>query len=94
MGTFIAGLDDDYQGVFQRILDFCIEYQVDWALAFIMAPYPGRESFTRLKRERRILCENRGKYDSLHAVYQPLLISPFLFSHEFKISPINKKMIK
>jgi len=75
MGTFIVGLDDDDLGVFQRILDFCMEYQIDWALAFIMAPYPGTEAFNRLKREGRILCEEWEKYDSLHAVYRPLLLS-------------------
>ncbi|MGQ9777512.1 MAG: B12-binding domain-containing radical SAM protein, partial [Thermodesulfobacteriota bacterium] len=72
MGTFIVVLNDDNQGVFRRIRDFCIEYQVDRALAFIMTPYPGKESFARLKWERRIICEKWEKCDSLHAVYQPL----------------------
>jgi len=75
MGTFMVGLDDDDPGVFQRIIDFCIHDKLDWALAFIMAPYPGTESFARLEREGRIITREWEKYDSLNAVYQPLLMS-------------------
>ena len=55
MGTFIVGLDDDDPEVFQRIIDFCVDERLDWALTFIISPYPrhpflspirkGRESF-------------------------------------------------
>jgi len=75
MGTFIVGLDDDDSGVFQRIIDFCIENKMDWALTFIMAPYPGTDSYLRLEKEGRIFCRDWEKYDSLNAVYQPLLMS-------------------
>lgn len=75
MGTFIVGLDDDDPGVFQRIIDFCNEAKLDWALTFIMAPYPGTESYQRLEREGRILTKDWEKYDSLNVVYQPLLMS-------------------
>ena len=75
MGTFIVGLDDDDPGVFQRIIDFCIDSKLDWALTFIMAPYPGTDSFLRLEKEGRIFCRDWEKYDSLHVVYQPLRMS-------------------
>jgi len=75
MGTFIVGLDDDDSGVFQRIIDFCIDSKLDWALTFIMAPYPGTDSFLRLEKEGRIFCKDWEKYDSLNAVYQPLRMS-------------------
>ncbi len=75
MGTFIVGLDDDDPGVFQRIIDFCIDSKLDWALTFIMAPYPGTESFLRLEKEGRIFCTDWEKYDSLNVVYQPSQMS-------------------
>ncbi len=75
MGTFIVGLDDDDAQVFQRIIDFSIDSKLDWALTFIMAPYPGTESFRRLEEEGRIVCRDWEKYDSLNVVYQPLLMS-------------------
>jgi radical SAM superfamily enzyme YgiQ (UPF0313 family) len=75
MGTFIVGLDDDDPGVFQRIIDFCIEERLDWALTFIMAPYPGTESYIRLEKEGRIFSKEWEKYDSLNAVYHPVLMS-------------------
>ena len=75
MGTFIVGLDDDDPGVFQRIIDFCVDSKLDWALTFIMAPYPGTDSFSRLEKEGRIFCRDWEKYDSLNVVYQPLRMS-------------------
>jgi radical SAM superfamily enzyme YgiQ (UPF0313 family) len=76
MGTFIVGLDDDDPGVFQRVIDFSNQYRLDWALTFIMAPYPGTESFNRLERDGRILIRDWEKYDSLHVVFQPMKMSP------------------
>jgi radical SAM superfamily enzyme YgiQ (UPF0313 family) len=75
MGTFIVGLDDDDPGVFQKTIDFIIANSLDWALAFIMTPYPGTESFERLEKAGRILHRDWERYDSLNAVYQPLLMS-------------------
>jgi radical SAM superfamily enzyme YgiQ (UPF0313 family) len=102
MGTFIVGLDDDDPGVFQRIIDFCIDSKLDWALTFIMAPYPGTDSFLRLEKEGRIFCRNWGKYDSLNAVYQPLWMSAEelekglkrIWKEVFSTSSIYKRILK
>jgi len=102
MGTFIVGLDDDDPGVFQRIIDFCIENKMDWALTFIMAPYPGTDSFRRLEEEERIFCRDWEKYDSLSAVYQPLLMSVEelekgmrrVWKEVFSLSSIYKRIVK
>ena len=102
MGTFIVGLDDDEPGVFQRIIDFCIDSKLDWALTFIMAPYPGTESFLRLEKERRIFCRDWGKYDSLNAVYQPSGMSVEelekgmrrIWKEVFSTSSIYKRILK
>jgi radical SAM superfamily enzyme YgiQ (UPF0313 family) len=102
MGTFIVGLDDDDPGVFQRIIDFCIDFKLDWALTFIMAPYPGTDSFLRLEKEGRIFCKDWEKYDSLNVVYQPLLMPveelekgmKRIWKEVFSISSIYKRILK
>jgi radical SAM superfamily enzyme YgiQ (UPF0313 family) len=102
MGTFIVGLDDDDPGVFQRIINFCIGLKLDWALTFIMAPYPGTDSFLRLEKEGRIFCRDWEKYDSLNVVYQPLLMSVEelekgmrrIWKEFFSISSIYKRILK
>jgi radical SAM superfamily enzyme YgiQ (UPF0313 family) len=102
MGTFIVGLDDDGPGVFQRIIDFCIDSKLDWALTFIMAPYPGTESFLRLEKEGRIFCRDWEKYDSLNAVYQPSGMSVEelekgmrrIWKEVFSTSSIYKRILK
>jgi len=102
MGTFMVGLDDDDPGVFQRIIDFCIDSRLDWALTFIMAPYPGTESFLRMEREGRIFCRDWEKYDSLNAVYQPRLMSAEdlekgmrrIWKEVFSLSSIYKRILR
>ena len=102
MGTFIVGLDDDDPGVFQRIIDFCMNEKLDWALTFIMSPYPGTDSFKRLEKEGRIFCRDWEKYDSLNAVYQPLLMSPEelekgmrrIWKDVFSLNSIYKRILK
>jgi radical SAM superfamily enzyme YgiQ (UPF0313 family) len=102
MGTFIVGLDDDDPGVFQRIIDFCIHERLDWALTFIMAPYPGTDSFKRLEKEGRIFCKDWEKYDSLNAVFHPLLMSVEelekgmrrIWKEVFSLSSIYKRILK
>jgi radical SAM superfamily enzyme YgiQ (UPF0313 family) len=102
MGTFIVGLDDDDPGVFQRIIDFCIDARLDWALTFIMAPYPGTDSFLRLEKEGRIFCRDWEKYDSLKVVYQPSLMSVEelengmrrIWKEVFSLPSIYKRILK
>jgi len=102
MGTFIVGLDDDDPEVFQRIIDFCIHKRLDWALTFIMAPYPGTDSFKRLEMEGRIFCKDWEKYDSLNAVYQPILMSVEelekgmrrIWKEVFSLSSIYRRILK
>jgi radical SAM superfamily enzyme YgiQ (UPF0313 family) len=102
MGTFLVGLDDDDSQVFQRIFDFCIDSKLDWALTFIMAPYPGTESFLRLEREGRIFCRDWEKYDSLNAVYHPLRMSVEevekgtrgIWKEVFSLPSIYKRILK
>jgi radical SAM superfamily enzyme YgiQ (UPF0313 family) len=102
MGTFIVGLDDDDPGVFQRIINFCIDSKLDWALTFIMAPYPGTDSFSRLEKEGRIFCRDWEKYDSLNVVYQPLRMSVEelekgmrkIWKEVFSTSSIYKRILK
>ena len=102
MGTFIVGLDDDDPGVFQRIIDFCMDSKLDWALTFIMAPYPGTDSFSRLEKEGRIFCRDWEKYDSLNVVYQPLRMSVVelekgmrrIWKEVFSTSSIYKRILR
>ncbi len=102
MGTFIVGLDDDDETVFDHITDFVIKNKLDWALAFIMAPCPGTDSFRRLEKEGRILTRDWEKYDSLNCVYRPLLISPEslerglrkTWKRVFSLSSIYKRIIR
>jgi hypothetical protein len=67
-----------------------------------MTPYPGTESFERLEREGRILTKDWEKYDSLNAVYQPLLMSveelekgmSWIWKQTFSLRSMFQRIIK
>ena len=102
MGTFIIGLDQDTTDVFKEIYDFVYENQIDWALAFILTPYPTTESYKRLKKEGRILTEDWEKYDALNSVYMPKNMTPeqleagqrWLWKNIFSLSSIFRRILR
>lgn len=75
MGCFIFGFDEDDRGIFQKTVDFVNRYRIDIPRYAIYTPYPGTESFRRLKKEDRLLHEKWNYYDTQHVVFRPKLLS-------------------
>lgn len=75
-GSFVFGMDDDDQDVFQRTVDWAIEHGITTATFHIQTPYPGTELFARMKRENRIVTRNWQLYDTRHVVYRPARLRP------------------
>lgn len=76
MGTFMIGRDSDTPETFERIVKFCEETKIDWAIALILAPLPDTRSFAHLKEEGRLLTDDWSQYDSIHCVHQPRGMTP------------------
>ncbi len=72
----IFGFDYDDPGVFARTVDFLVKNKVTYADFFIMVPLPETKLRERLANESRLLSTNWSKYDALHAVFQPKLMTP------------------
>jgi radical SAM superfamily enzyme YgiQ (UPF0313 family) len=62
MGSFIIGLENDYESVFQNITDFIIETNLFEANISILTPFPGTRLRERLEKEKRILPTNWDNY--------------------------------
>jgi len=75
-GSFVLGFDHDHHAVFQHTVDWIESNRLECATFHIMTPYPSTPLFTRLEREGRILHRNWSLYDTAHAVFQPLHMSP------------------
>jgi radical SAM superfamily enzyme YgiQ (UPF0313 family) len=70
-GSFVFGMDDDREDVFQRTVDWAIEHGITRATFHIQTPYPGTQLHARMVREGRMLTRDWNLYDTRHVVYKP-----------------------
>ena len=75
-GSFVFGMDDDGEDVFQRTVDWAIEHGITTATFHIQTPYPGTLLHTRMEREGRIVTHDWDLYDTRHVVYRPARLKP------------------
>ena len=69
--SFVFGMDDDDEDVFERTVAWAIEQGIETATYHILTPYPGTALYRRLAAEERITTSNWDLYDTRHAVYRP-----------------------
>lgn len=74
--SFVFGMDDDGEDVFQRTVEWAIEHGITTATFHIQTPYPGTQLYKRLSREGRVLTQNWNLYDTRHVVYRPAKLKP------------------
>ena len=74
--TFVFGLDDDGEDVFDRTVDWALEQGIETATFHILTPYPGTGLYERMVADGRILTRNWDLYDTAHVVFQPARMSP------------------
>jgi radical SAM superfamily enzyme YgiQ (UPF0313 family) len=75
--SFVFGLDEDDEGVFDRTLEFALRSGVLMALFAILTPYPGTPLYERLRSEGRLLDERwwlRARRDD-QPVFRPRRMS-------------------
>lgn len=73
LGAFVFGLDHENKDVFDKTLEFLIEYRLDGAQLRTVTPYPGTRLYARLLREGRLIEPDwwlRG-YTSADILYRP-----------------------
>jgi radical SAM superfamily enzyme YgiQ (UPF0313 family) len=74
-GSFVFGMDDDDESVFDRTVEWAVSQGIETATFHILTPYPGTGLHTRLATEKRITTSNWDLYDTRHAVYAPARMS-------------------
>jgi radical SAM superfamily enzyme YgiQ (UPF0313 family) len=75
-GSFVFGMDDDREDVFQRTVDWAIEHGITTATFHIQTPYPGTRLHAHMVREGRMLTRDWNLYDTRHVVYRPAQLKP------------------
>ncbi|MEO8681961.1 MAG: radical SAM protein [Vicinamibacterales bacterium] len=75
-GSFVFGMDDDDQDVFQRTVDWAVGHGITTATFHIQTPYPGTRLFARTEADGRLLTRDWDLYDTRHVVYRPARLAP------------------
>ena len=75
-GSFVFGMDDDEEDVFQRTVDWAIDHGVTTATFHIQTPYPGTRLFARMQEQGRLLTRDWDLYDTRHVVFRPARLKP------------------
>ena len=75
-GSFVFGMDDDGQDVFQRTVDWAVDRGITTATFHIQTPYPGTQLHARMTSEGRMLTRDWNLYDTRHVVYRPAKLKP------------------
>ena len=75
-GSFVFGMDEDDETVFDRTVDWAVSQGIETATFHILTAYPDTALHARLKAQGRVLHENWALYDTRHCVYQPAQMEP------------------
>ena len=75
-GSFVFGMDDDDETVFERTVAWAVEQGIETATFHILTPYPDTALYRRMASEGRILHNNWNLYDTRHVVYRPAKLTP------------------
>jgi radical SAM superfamily enzyme YgiQ (UPF0313 family) len=73
--SFVFGMDDDDETVFERTVEWAVRQGVETATFHILTPYPGTALHRRMEAEGRITTTNWDLYDTRHAVFRPAKMS-------------------
>jgi radical SAM superfamily enzyme YgiQ (UPF0313 family) len=75
-GSFVFGMDDDNDDVFDRTVDWAVRNGVTTATFHIQTPYPGTALHRAMSEAGRITTTDWDLYDTRHVVYRPARLSP------------------
>ena len=75
-GSFVFGMDDDDETVFERTVEWGIAHGLTTATYHIQTPYPGTRLFARMEGDGRITTRDWDLYDTRHVVYRPARLTP------------------
>jgi radical SAM superfamily enzyme YgiQ (UPF0313 family) len=75
-GSFVFGLDDDREDVFERTVEWAVRQGLTTATFHVATPYPGTAYHARIEREGRLLHQDWRRYDTRQAVFTPRHMSP------------------
>ncbi len=75
-GSFVFGMDEDDETVFDRTVEWAIHQGIETATFHILTPYPTTALYKRMAQQGRMLHSDWDRYDTRHVVYRPAKLTP------------------
>jgi len=75
-GSFVFGMDDDDETVFDRTVEWAITQGIETATFHILTPYPGTALYQRMRSQGRMMSDDWDLFDTRHAVFNPARMTP------------------
>ncbi len=75
-GSFVFGLDEDNNDVFERTVEWGIENGITTSTYHILTPYPGTKLYQEMETQGRLITNDWSLYDTRHVVYKTKNLSP------------------
>jgi radical SAM superfamily enzyme YgiQ (UPF0313 family) len=75
-GSFVFGMDDDDDTVFDRTVEWAIEQGIETATFHILTPYPGTALYQRMQAQGRMTSNDWDMFDTRHVVFMPAKMTP------------------
>lgn len=75
-GSFVFGMDDDDETVFDRTVEWAVRQGIETATFHILTPYPATALYRRMQAAGRMLHSDWDLYDTRHTVFRPAKLTP------------------
>lgn len=75
-GSFVFGMDDDDETVFERTVEWAIEQGIQTSTFHILTPYPGTALYQRMQAQGRMTSDDWDLFDTRHVVFKPARMTP------------------
>jgi radical SAM superfamily enzyme YgiQ (UPF0313 family) len=82
-GSFVFGMDDDDETVFDRTVAWAIEQGIETATFHILTPYPSTALYERMAAQGRLMHSRWDLYDTRHVVYRPAKLTPVMLEQGY-----------
>jgi len=69
--SFVFGMDDDDESVFDRTVEWAISQGIETATFHILTPYPSTALYKRMEAQGRLTSSNWDLFDTRHTVFKP-----------------------
>ncbi len=75
-GTILLGKDSHGPDIFERLVEFLLDIDLDIAEFTVLTPFPGSPLFDQMEAQGRILSRDWSRYDAQDVVFQPAQMTP------------------